>query len=50
MEKKHKVYLKLNILSLFFLGVSFISISLAWFAYSGLAKVATDIDVKTWYV
>ena len=50
MEKKHKLYLKLNILSLFFLGVSFISISLAWFAYSGLAKVATDIDVKTWYV
>lgn len=50
MDKKRKVYLKLNILSLFFLGVSFISISLAWFAYSGLARVATEIDVKTWFV
>lgn len=50
MDKKHKMYLKLNILSLFFLGVSFISISLAWFAYSGITNVATEIDVKTWSI
>lgn len=50
MEKKYKVYAKLNLMSLFFIAVSFISITLAWFAYSGLAKVSTEIDVKAWYI
>lgn len=50
MEKKHKVYLKLNLMSLFFIAVSFISITLAWFAYSGLASVETEIGVKAWYI
>lgn len=50
MEKKHKVYLKLNLMSLFFIAVSFISVTLAWFAYSGLASVETEFDVKAWYI
>lgn len=50
MESRYKAYLKLNLMSIFFIAVSFISVSLAWFAYSGLSNVATEIDVKTWFV
>lgn len=50
MNKKHKAYLKLNLMSLFFVVVSFISITLAWFAYSGLARVKTEVNVKAWYI
>lgn len=50
MEKKYKTYAKLNLVSLFFIAVSFISITLAWFAYSGLTKVSTEIGVKAWYI
>lgn len=50
MNRKHKAYLKLNVMSLFFIGISFISVTLAWFAYSGIAKVSTEIDVKSWLI
>lgn len=50
MESKHKLYLKLNLMSLVFIVVSFISVTLAWFAYSGLADVKTEIGVKAWYI
>ena len=50
MERKHKAYIKLNIMSLFFITISSISVTLAWFAYSGLAKVSTEIDVKSWLI
>ena len=50
MKKKYKTYIKLNIISLFFILVSFISVTLAWFAYSGLATARTEIDVKAWYI
>lgn len=50
MKKKHKAYLKLNLVSLFFIAVSFISVTLAWFAYSGLSTTNMEVDVKTWYV
>lgn len=50
MEKKHKVYLKLNLMSLFFIAVSFISVTLAWFAYSGLTSVSSEFGVKAWYI
>lgn len=50
MEKKHKAYLKLNIMTLFFIAVSFISITLAWFAYSGLITARTEINVKAWNI
>ena len=47
MRVKH---LKLNILSLFFVAVSLLSITLAWFAYSGVARTATEVNVKAWYI
>lgn len=50
MKSKYKSYIRLNIVSLFFIAVSFISVTLAWFAYSGIAKVGTEIDVKAWNI
>lgn len=50
MIRKHKAYIKLNIMSLFFIAISSISVTLAWFAYSGIAKVSTEIDVKSWLI
>ena len=50
MNRKYKKYLKLNVMSLFFIAISFISVTLAWFAYSGMAKVSTDIEVKSWLI
>lgn len=50
MKRKRKAYLKLNIMSLIFLVVSFISFTYAWFAYSGLVDANTEIDVKAWNI
>jgi len=50
LEKKHKLYLRLNLMSLVFIVISFISVTLAWFAYSGMSSVATEIGVKAWYI
>ena len=50
MIRKYKAYIKLNIMSLFFIAISSISVTLAWFAYSGIAKVSTEIDVKSWLI
>lgn len=50
MNRKHKAYIKINIISLFFIAVSSISVTLAWFAYSGLAKVSTEIDIQAWLI
>lgn len=50
MNRRHKAYMKLNIMTLFFIGVSFISITLAWFAYSGLITAKTEINVKAWHI
>lgn len=50
MEKKHKRYIKLNLMSLFFVAVSFISVTLAWFAYTGFASSGLDVDIKAWHI
>lgn len=50
MDRKRKAYLKLNLMTLFFVAVSFISITLAWFAYSGLITARTEINVKAWNI
>ena len=50
MKNKKKIYLRLNLLSLFFVVVSFISVTLAWFVYSGLSTVSTEVAVKAWYI
>ena len=49
-KRRRKSYLKLNIMSLFFTAVSFISVTLAWFAYSGLVTTQTEVNVKAWYI
>ena len=48
MNRKHKAYIKINIISLFFIAISSVSVTLAWFAYSGLSRVTTEIDIKAW--
>lgn len=50
MKNKKKLYLRLNLISLFFVVVSFISVTLAWFVYSGLSSVSTEVAVKAWYI
>ena len=35
---------------MFFVVVSFISLTLAWFVYSGLSTVQTEVNVKSWYI
>lgn len=49
MTIKYK-HLRLNIISLFFIAVSLLSITLAWFAYSGVARTSTEVGVKAWYI
>jgi hypothetical protein len=50
MKTRPKVYLRINLMSLLFIAVSFISVTLAWFAYSGLINVQTEIGIKAWYI
>ena len=50
LNKRHKAYLKLNIISILFTVISFISATLAWFAYSGLVAVKTEVGVRAWYI
>ena len=50
MNRKHKAYIKINIISLFFIAISSVSVTLAWFAYSGLSRVTTEIDIKAWLI
>src|SRR5574344_1268460 len=50
MEARHKRYLKINLVSLVFVAVSFISVTLAWFAYSGLTSANMEVGVKAWYI
>lgn len=50
MKKRTKLYLKLNLVSIFFVAVSFIAVTLAWFVYSGLSTVSTEVTVKAWYI
>lgn len=50
MKRKHKAYLRVNLVSLAFVVVSFMSVTLAWFAYSGLSTMTTEASVKAWYI
>lgn len=50
MNNKYKAYLKLNLMSIFFIAVSFISVTLAWFAYSGFTTTEMEIGVKAWHI
>lgn len=50
MKERYKKYLKINIIPVIFIVTSFIFTTFAWFAYSGLRKVSTEVDVKAWYI
>lgn len=50
MNERFKKYLKINIMSFVFIVISFISVTLAWFTYSGLSNVATEVGVKSWQI
>ena len=50
MNKRRKINIRLSIMSLTFAIISFISVTLAWFAYSGLSKIETEVAVKSWYI
>lgn len=50
MKERHKRYLKIYIIPIVFIATSFIFTTFAWFAYSGLRRVSTEIDVKAWYI
>lgn len=50
MNNKIKLYLKMNIVTLFFIVISFISATLAWFAYSGIARTSMEVVIKSWYI
>ncbi len=50
MKSRYKAYFKLNLTSLFFMALSFVSVTLAWFAYSGVLRVRTEVNVKAWNI
>ena len=50
MKARYKRYLKIYIVPIVFIATSFIFTTFAWFAYSGLKSVSTEIDVKAWYI
>ena len=50
MKARYKRYLKVYMIPIIFIATSFIFTTFAWFAYSGLRKVSTEVDVKAWYI
>lgn len=50
MKKRFKNYAKLNLFSIVVIFVSFISVTLAWFAYSGLVDVSTEVNIQAWNI
>ena len=51
MRSYYKKYLKkIYIVPIVFIATSFIFTTFAWFAYSGLRSVSTEMDVKTWHI
>lgn len=50
MKKRFKNYAKLNLFSIVVIFISFISVTLAWFAYSGLVGVSTEVNIQAWNI
>lgn len=50
MKARYKRNLKIYMIPAIFIATSFIFTTFAWFAYSGLRNVATEVDVKAWYI
>ena len=49
MNKKLKI-IRANLVTVALAVTSFMAVTLAWFAYSGLSSMTTDIDVKAWHI
>ncbi len=50
MKRHYKKHFKINFFSILLMSLSFMSVSLAWFAYSGIVGLSTDIDINSWYI
>jgi hypothetical protein len=50
MKSRYRIYWKVNLASIFFIVLSFVSVTLAWFAYSGLSNLSTEMGVKAWNI
>ena len=50
MVKRYKAYFKLNVMSIVFIAISFMSVTLSWFAFSGITRLGMDVPVKAWYI
>ena len=50
MKNRRKVRIKVSLMSIVFSIVSLISVTLAWFVYSGMNKASLDVNVKAWYI
>lgn len=50
MKERYKKYMKIYLIPFIFIVTSFIFTTFAWFAYSGLRSVSTEIDVKAWFI
>lgn len=50
MKQRYKKYMKIYLIPFIFIVTSFIFTTFAWFAYSGLRSVSTEMDVKAWFI
>lgn len=50
LKEKYQKYSKLSFMSIFFVAVSLLSVTFAWFAFSGLVSSNIDVNVKAWYI
>lgn len=48
--KKTLSYLRLNFFTILLTVISFMSVTLAWFAYSGISDIGTEVDVRAWHI
>lgn len=50
MKNRKKIRIKVSLMTIVFTVISLISVTLAWFAYSGMSKASLDVNVKAWYI
>ena len=50
MKNRKKLRIKISLMTIVFSIFSLISVTLAWFAYSGMSKASLDVNVKAWYI
>ena len=50
MKNRRKIRIKVSLMTIVFTVISLISVTLAWFAYSGMSKASLDVNVKAWYI